>query len=206
MFIGFDDRAKAVRYYNPDSCKVLTSRNFRFLTLNDKGSCDDEIVVAPDILRKGELKGGTRAIGDVTHGGPSTERVPDNLCDSTILQDDHNSLKRKREEQNDEPRKMRGKKVDYKKLDNPFSDSEEEALTTESIHMDDETYIAAASNGPSSLKEARNSKEWPKWEQAIKAELNQLHNMGTWALVDKPSDALPITNKWVFQKKINKEG
>jgi len=59
MFIGFDDRAKAVRYYNPDSHKVLTSRNFRFLTLDDKGSCDDEIVVAPDISREGELEGGT---------------------------------------------------------------------------------------------------------------------------------------------------
>jgi len=56
------------------------------------------------------------------------------------------------------------------------------------------------------MKEAWNSEEWPKWEQAIKAELNQLHNMGTWALVDKLSDALPITNKWVFQKKINEEG
>jgi len=59
MFIGFDDGAKAVRYYNPDSCKVLTSRNFCFLTLDDKGSCDDEIVVAPDISREGELEGGT---------------------------------------------------------------------------------------------------------------------------------------------------
>jgi len=206
MFIGFDNGAKAVRYYNPDSHKVLTSRNFRFLTLDDKGSCDDEIVVTPNISHEGELEGGTQATRDVTHGGLSTERVPDNLCDSTILRDDHDSLKRKREELNNEPRKTCGKKVDYKKLNNPFSDSEEEALTTEFIHMDDETYIAAASDGPSSLKEAWNSKEWPKWEQAIKAELNQLHDMGTWALVDKPSDALPITNKWVFQKKINKEG
>ena len=30
--------------------------------------------------------------------------------------------------------------------------------------------------------------------------------MGTWKLVEKPPDAVPITNKWVFAKKRNKEG
>jgi hypothetical protein len=30
--------------------------------------------------------------------------------------------------------------------------------------------------------------------------------MGTWILVDKPEDAIPISNKWVFLKKLNKNG
>ena len=30
--------------------------------------------------------------------------------------------------------------------------------------------------------------------------------MGTWELVQKPPDAIPIKNKWVFLKKRNKEG
>src|SRR5882757_11279289 len=30
--------------------------------------------------------------------------------------------------------------------------------------------------------------------------------MGTWKLVDKPADAVPISNKWVFLKKYNKLG
>ena len=30
--------------------------------------------------------------------------------------------------------------------------------------------------------------------------------MGTWQLVDKLPDAVPIANKWVFTKKRNKEG
>jgi len=59
MFIGFDKGAKAVRYYNPDSHKVLTSRNFCFLTLDDKSSCNNEIVVTPNISCEGELEGGT---------------------------------------------------------------------------------------------------------------------------------------------------
>jgi hypothetical protein len=30
--------------------------------------------------------------------------------------------------------------------------------------------------------------------------------MGTWKLVNKPADAVPISNKWVFLKKFNKLG
>jgi len=57
-----------------------------------------------------------------------------------------------------------------------------------------------------SLKEARESPEWPEWERAIHTELEQLCHMGTWKLVDKPVGAVPINNKWVFTKKRNKEG
>jgi hypothetical protein len=57
-----------------------------------------------------------------------------------------------------------------------------------------------------SLKEAKASLEWPDWEHAIQAELDQLQEMGTWQLVDKPPDAKPIANKWVFAKKRDKEG
>jgi len=56
------------------------------------------------------------------------------------------------------------------------------------------------------LREAKRSQEWPEWEKAIHAELDQLKQMGTWALVEKPPDIVPIANKFVFAKKRNKEG
>jgi len=55
-----------------------------------------------------------------------------------------------------------------------------------------------------SLNKAKISADWPEWEKAMQAELKQLHQMGTWELVDKPPDAVPILNKWVFIRKINK--
>ena len=57
-----------------------------------------------------------------------------------------------------------------------------------------------------SLKEAQESKDWPEWERAIQAELDQLKCMGTWQLVEKPEGAVPIRNKWVLVKKRNKAG
>ena len=52
-----------------------------------------------------------------------------------------------------------------------------------------------------SLKEACESPDWPEWEHAIETELEQLCQMGTWKLIEKPVSVVPIANKWVFAKK-----
>ena len=59
---------------------------------------------------------------------------------------------------------------------------------------------------PKTLKEAMRSSNWPEWEKAVKTELATLEQMGTWELADVPKDRKPITNKWVFVKKYNKDG
>ena len=38
-----------------------------------------------------------------------------------------------------------------------------------------------------------------------KEELDQLRKRGTWILTEKPANAIPINNKWVFTKKYNKD-
>ena len=61
-------------------------------------------------------------------------------------------------------------------------------------------------DNPKMLKEARDSPEWSEWEKAVKAEMDQLHQMGTWELVDLPKGRVPVSNKWVLVQKYNKEG
>jgi hypothetical protein len=70
----------------------------------------------------------------------------------------------------------------------------------------DEVYAIIAGDKLNSLKEARTSPEWPTWEGTMKVEMDQLNRRGTWELVPKPLDAIPITNKWVFTQKHNKMG
>jgi len=84
-------------------------------------------------------------------------------------------------------------------MNDPFSDDEEDA-DEETLHTQ---YINATEVGGDvhSLTQAQESEEWPEWEKAIRIELNQLKDMGTWKLVEKPPDVIPITNKWVFAKK-----
>jgi hypothetical protein len=94
---------------------------------------------------------------------------------------------------------MRGKKVDYKHLDDPFSD--DETMSAEEL-----TNLLEGDPNQPTFEQAKQSAEWPKWEKAIQSELAQLCEKGTWKLVEKPKDANPILNKWVLTKKCDKEG
>ncbi len=107
------------------------------------------------------------------------------------------------ESKNDAPHRTRGKWVDYCHLNDPFSDNEDENINIVT-DISNETFSVAVNDGAASLKDVRWSEEWPEWEEVIKAELAQLHQMETWRLVDKPPNAIPTVNKWVFAKKRNK--
>ncbi len=111
------------------------------------------------------------------------------------------------EENEDSPCRTRGKCIDYCHLNNPFSDdkNEDENINIATV-VSDETFSITMNDGELTLKEARKSKEWPEWEKAIQAELAQLKKMGTWKLMPKPKNVIPIAIKWVFTKKRNKSG
>ena len=98
--------------------------------------------------------------------------------------------------------------MDYKHLNNLFSDSEDEDnfMMIIQLMINDESYHSATNDGPISLKEAKKSPNWLEWEKAIESELEQLRDMGTWKLVKKPIDTIPIANKWLFVKKTNNIG
>ena len=62
--VGYDDGSKSILhvYYQAETRKVLKSRNFRFLTLPKIDSPSEEIEVAPDLLREGEVNKGNTVI------------------------------------------------------------------------------------------------------------------------------------------------
>ena len=196
-YVGFEDGPKAIKYYNADSRKVLTSRNFRFLS-PPKDTPPEEIVVAPDVPREGELRGSTQPPG---HKEPRGD-----VCGS----------KRKRSEKDeddvdlDAPRKTRGKRPDYRLMNDPFPDEEEGMLLGDikekMLMLAANAEMHSGGDEPKNLIEAQRSPEWPEWERAVKEELDQLRKKGTWILVKKPADAIPISNRWVFTKKFSKDG
>ena len=184
IFVGYDDGSNSVKYYNPETRKVLTSRNFRFLSLSNDPSPLEPIAIMP---------------------GPSCEGEGERDTPMSTGSKEGDSLKRKREEEENQnrQRRTRGIRIDYRYLQNPFPDEEEEANEA-SFSSDEELFAIIAGDELKSLKEAKSSPDWPEWEKAIQAELTQLQQMGTWRLVEKPQDAIPIANKWVFLKKRNK--
>ena len=183
-YVGYNDASKSVIYYNAETRKILTSRNYVFLTAKT-AEPTEEIQIEDTPTREGERAGG------------NTREV----------EEQNTSRKRKRPAEEDEPRKTRGVRPNYRLLNDPYLEEEmnsegedkDESLTADvcTAEIGDEFY---------SLKEAKDSPDWPQWENAIRTELTQHQEKGTWELVEKPVDAIPLTNKWVFVKKRDKEG
>ena len=59
---------------------------------------------------------------------------------------------------------------------------------------------------PQSLEEARRRKDWPRWEEAIKVELEVLKKAGTWGVVERPKGRNIVACKWVFRIKKDAAG
>jgi len=107
---------------------------------------------------------------------------------------------------------------DYRLLNDPWADKDKTGAMTDTtsskmVNMTSTERVYAASSEPSiapdnprTLHEARESPDWPDWETAVQAKLDQLQKMGTWELVDPPEGRTPITNKWVLTKKYDKDG
>ena len=158
IFIGYDEGSKSIKYYNAQTRKVLTSRNIRFLSLTDDETPPEPIGIIPDVPREGE-----------SEGTPSTSG------------NNGDSLKRKRDDEGElDQRRTRGKRVDYRYLDDPFPDEDDDEVT---YTLDEQLFAIIAGDEHTSLKDAKNSPDWPEWEKAIQKELDQLHQMGTWRLV-----------------------
>lgn len=59
---------------------------------------------------------------------------------------------------------------------------------------------------PLSLQEAMGRPDWPKWDLAIKTELDALKEAGTWEIVKKPENRNIVKCKWVFRVKKDAAG
>jgi hypothetical protein len=98
LFIGFDDGIKVVKYYTPESWKILISQNYHFLTLPD----------TPLAVTKGvEIH-----VPNMQHKGEAMESTPqlnaDNTADDILEEDIPRNLQKKLH-------------VNYRLLNNPKS-------------------------------------------------------------------------------------
>jgi hypothetical protein len=59
---------------------------------------------------------------------------------------------------------------------------------------------------PKTLEEAKERSDWPMWEEAIQKELESLHKVNTWSIVNQPAGKNIVGCKWVFRIKKNMSG
>ena len=209
-YVGYNDGSKSVLYYNAETRKVLTSRNYVFLTARDPVQ-NEEIVVYDSPVREGE-RGEDAARGEKEETPKEPKKPKEPEKEKPTASQTPNSQKRnsrKRKQPDEEPRRTRGVRINYRELADPYP-SEDETDEENFEGEDEENFMihlmAEAGDEFHSLKEAKESPDWPEWEKAIQAELNQLREKGTWELVDQPAGVVPLKNKWVFVLKKDKEG
>ena len=59
---------------------------------------------------------------------------------------------------------------------------------------------------PRSVEECRQRNDWPKWKEAMKAELDSLAKREVFApVVRTPEDVKPVGYRWVFVRKRNEK-
>jgi len=103
-----------------------------------------------------------------------------------------------------EPHKMCAG-TNYQILQNPHQASIVEEGENESLQEIDYMFAIIARDELTDLCDAKESPSWLEWHKVMGEEIKLLTEMGTWELVNKPSDTVPIPNKWVFLKRHNKE-
>ena len=59
---------------------------------------------------------------------------------------------------------------------------------------------------PENLKEAEGRPDWPIWKQAMKVEMDQHNDIGTWQLVELPTGRTAIGCQWVYAVKTTPDG
>ena len=76
IYLGFEDGAKAVRYYNAETRKVMTSRNVRHINPPEEEMPPEQIILAPDPQHAGESEGDMLLLG-ATKSDESTWKTVD---------------------------------------------------------------------------------------------------------------------------------
>jgi hypothetical protein len=58
IYVGYDDGLNSIKYYNAETRKVLTSRNFRSLQLPIHPKSPEPVVITSDMQHEGESGAG----------------------------------------------------------------------------------------------------------------------------------------------------
>ena len=199
IFTGLSSGGNAYRFYSTRTHKVLTSREAHFPKAK---APEPELVEVPWPRLEGEC--GSHAPEDKASPLPeaAAPSTPSPTPAPSIAPSDTVDANK-----DDPPAQRRTSrptaKVDYRVAAGykPYKSKDDSAQA----HFI-ETCYHAVTGDPNSIAEARKRPDWPQWEAAALAELEQHRRLRTYELVELPPGRKAVGSRWHFRLKVNSQG
>lgn len=176
VFVRFLDNGMNFRYYHPISRQVLTSQNVTFQTQPNPATPDEDVSQLPSTLE------GENWVDD-----SQFKPVEGILNSDTQCRSDHIAKK---------------PKVDYQKLANPLINTDTHLV----YHVTNSFSPNPLTDKPRTLAEVKRCPDYPKWQEAMEKEIDQLKVLGTYWMEELPKNQKAIGCRWVFVIKCDKDG
>lgn len=217
-WVGFDEESRAHRIYWAVKRSVTVERSIKFVP-------DD--IILDHVPLEGEEKLDERNEDESNWSERSISPKPDSIIgqisnedEPTPPPDDNEGMGRGRRIRKESANIRRLREGEGHASNLPAShafprglqlvpDENEEAGMVEEVGVEDfamATVMEAAEGLNPTLHEARKRSDWPKWQEAMKAEIMSLKANGTWKVVERPQDTNVVDCKWVLCIKKNAAG
>ena len=184
IFVGYPDGSKGYKVYNPDTKKMLRTRDVIFVE-NDFNSDSEHHKQVLDV----------DVWPDGSQSNDVTVELNQSIFDEVCVVPDHDV--------NDNVVHEEQVEQDIDVLERPQRNRKEPD------RFGDWEYACVAIGGctdPSSFKEAMQRDDSAQWKVATDSEINSLKKNNTWTLVNLPPGKTTIGSKWVMKTKRNADG
>lgn len=224
IMVGYSRERKAYRLFDIERESIVEERNVTFIE-NQKGGhylegkekeeyfdWNNEYFI--DTLNDNNLNDNNKSQNEIDHVEQEVNSESKSEIENENIQDriDNQNQNIENRAQNNEIRKVGRPKgltsVESMKQKEKELKEREDRLREEGVRRStrlnkESAQIVKSIQLPSNIEEARDSREWEKWKEAMENKLESLDKHKVWHLSDRPKNKKIIKSKWIFSKKGN---
>lgn len=209
VLIGFDAEMRSYRIWNPETKKVVRSRDvsFREIVDNDIGEIQSEGIeerTQPETINQETEQATTPTEMTTNEEG---EQLEEEIIDSQLSSQNQEGKKTRSSTRTKQSIERYGNWKTYLSRREQDEEENQEDRNIEATAM--QKFVKENTIVPDSFKTAKNSTEWPSWRKAIFTELDSIIENGVFEIVSKEKrdkSKTLINTRWVLNKKFDTEG